>query len=368
MFLGAMSFWGVDPGTANVSAMLAYIMARACPPVGVALPPGFDRPVLPTTVAGDLDALRRGLRLQVAALVPWRSIIQDELASILIRNLGGRVRRLKSAKRPIVWDEVQRFCDAALARPSPESVLGAFALAFAFLFGTRVSELLSLKWEDVTDGVLLDGRPAIAVVFVKCKNRQSLLTTHEPFTITAAHPTLMRCLAAYRASLISTRGPLIQDHKGHALSREWFARLVAAASPGGTATPHSVRVGLATELWASGASLSEIMAAGRWTSPAAVLYIIGSLDASAAAIDKVGGGGLMFTSFGLQQQLRTQRRPFEAPKCDPSRWASIVAPLQEEGPPGPLPPPPPAADCLAGPQPNGPRKRLRPGSAPFSRP
>lgn len=44
------------------------------------------------------------------------------------------------------------------------------------------------------------------------------------------------------------------------------------------------------------------MTAGRWTSMAAVLYIIGSLDRALVAADAVGKGGLVYDSSRLRQR------------------------------------------------------------------
>lgn len=367
LFTGAMAFWGVEPQTANVSAVLAFVMARVCPPVGMPLPPGFDRPVLPTTVAGDIDALRRGLRLRLPELRAWAGPIQDELVSTLIKNLGGRIRRLKSAKRPIMWTDVQAFCDGASSSYGRASALAAFALAFAFIFATRISELVSLLWTDTREITLISQRRALAVTFRRCKNRQSLLMTHEPFTVTSSHPTLMATFARYAAHVPVRVGPLLQDERARPVTRAWFAAVLAAAVPEGGVSPHSVRVGMATELWAAGASLSDIMAAGRWTSPAAVLYIISSLDATASVLDRVGGGGLIYTRSGLQQSLRTQVHPIQSPEYDAAKWARIAAPIDADERAPPSGPPPPAASLPAGtPPPRRPVKRRRLTSLPAS--
>jgi hypothetical protein len=109
-----------------------------------------------------------------------------------------------------------------------------------------------------------------------------------------------------------------------ALSRRWFAAVILAAAPG--TVPHSARVGLATELWAAGRSIDVIMAAGRWTSAAAVLYVIGSLEDQVSATRAIGAG-LVYTGDDLRR-LGVSPDQFRvhggSPTLDCRIWASIA--------------------------------------------
>ena len=51
----------------NITAAVpvALLIARCCPPIGLALPPFLQRRVLPVTAAGDIDAMRRAALMGV---------------------------------------------------------------------------------------------------------------------------------------------------------------------------------------------------------------------------------------------------------------------------------------------------------------
>lgn len=66
-------------------------------------------------------------------------------------------------------------------------------------------------------------------------------------------------------------------------------RFIAAAKAAGIAgriTPHSARVGLATELTRRGASTTEVMLAGGWTSARMVAHYSASIHAEQGAVAK----------------------------------------------------------------------------------
>jgi hypothetical protein len=117
------------------------------------------------------------------------------------------------------------------------------------------------------------------------------------------------------------------------MSREWLAQLVKRWAP--DCVPHSLRVGCATEAWAAGVPLSQIQALGRWHSTAALLYIVGTLDETAAATEKLGSAGLVYTSDGLRRQLGTSTEveknwwPFAETLAD--RWQRASAPADDDG-------------------------------------
>jgi hypothetical protein len=85
-----------------------------------------------------------------------------------------------------------------------------------------------------------------------------------------------------------------------ALARSWFVDVIRAAAPG--TSPHSARVGAATEMWAARVPLRDIMAVGRWTSTAAVMYVISTLEAQVEATDRIGScGALQFSDGDLRR-------------------------------------------------------------------
>jgi hypothetical protein len=114
-------------------------------------------------------------------------------------------------------------------------------------------------------------------------------------------------------------------HSMTRLSSDWFARVVKCVDP--ECVPHSTRVGLATELWAAGASVPDIMAAGRWASAAAVLYIVGTLDKQVAASRILGSAMVRYTPAGLRQQLGTSIDDWHrlSDVGAAGRWAALVS-------------------------------------------
>jgi len=150
--------------------------------------------------------------------------------------------------------------------------------------------------------------------------------------VTCAHPVLMEAWAAsedrfdydqvapvFHRLTGSTRDPL---------SRRWFADVIAKASP--LTTPHSARVGLATELWAAGVGVDDIMAVGRWSSLAALMYVIGVLEDQVKATDRVGtSGALRYVDGDLRRAGFSpgQFAPAQAPCASATVWNGIVGRL-----------------------------------------
>jgi integrase len=264
----------------------------------------------------------------VAGMSPYLEALEDTHSFSFLRTIGARVKRLRTAKRALLFTQVETFWNSLAASASPADIRDGFAVVMAFTFGMRVKELLDLKCEDVEVVTLSDGRTGVRVTFRNVKTRQTVFTSHEPFTCTSAHPLL---IAAFRrfddivewhpggAVFYNT----IPSRTGNGLSRDWFAGVMTRAAPG--TTPHSCRVGLATELWASGASPAEIMACGRWTSITALMYIVGALEDQARSFDRLGNGNLVYTSAGLQRSVGTTpvvRDDF--PQAPVARWARAV--------------------------------------------
>jgi len=184
----------------------------------------------------------------------------------------------------------------------------------AFFFGTRCSELLAIRTEDIADSTLEGGREAITVSFLNTKTRQTLLSHHDPFVVHGGHPVLMEAFKAFDDKVEwIPGGAVFRDlETGESLTRVWFDEVVKRAAP--DATPHSCRVGIATELWAAGEKIEKIMAVGRWTSQAALLYVIGAAEDQISALDRVGGGNLMMERGTLHKGLGTSniRPTYEA--------------------------------------------------------
>ena len=325
-------------GAVTFVTVLVYIVARCCPPVGAPLPACCASPVLPTTVAGDVDALRRGAALGVEALGDCLDALSHVMVSNLLRAIGARVKRLKTSKKPLLFAQVLARWTVLAAVGTAEAVRDGFALVLAFFFGMRVSELIGLMPEDIHCVKLAGGRRAMRVTFRKTKTRQTMFITHEPFNVTCAHPLLVEAWGAFEArhdyydrTTIFHRRPGPQGTRDP-LSRNWFAGVVAAAAPG--TTPHSCRVGLASEMWAAKCSIEEIMSAGRWSSVAALMYVIGCLEDQVRASDRIGSNSLRMVDGDLRRggfspnEADALRGPL-GPKGDATLWASIARRVPE---------------------------------------
>lgn len=301
-FKEMLFWWGIPETAVTPLVVTAFIVARCCPPVDAELPKEMATPVLPTTAAGDIDAIRRAARLKVLGAERWTAAVDDDGVSQLLRAVGARVKRLTTVKKPLLFRQVREAWDKAEADGSAVAVRDGFALVVAFVFALRVSELVGLREEDLDLVDVCDENDALRITIRQSKTRQSLFGLHEPWTSTSAHPLLMRAFGVFEKAGCLFRGePLLCRLSGSTrdpLSRDWFAHVMKAAAP--ECVPHSARVGCATELYAAGATIEEIMVAGRWTSPAALLYVIGTLDAQVRTTALLGAANLRAGAAGLR--------------------------------------------------------------------
>lgn len=327
----ALTFWGLKGPSEEAS--LAYVIARCCPPVGVPVPPDCESPVAPPTAANDIDALARACEMAVEGMGPEMSdAFKGPRIRALLRAIGARMKRIQTAKRALLYREVETAWDKAERDGSPTAIRDAFALVVAFFFGMRISELLALRPEDVEAVPIGDGTHAMRITFKQCKNRRSILVQHQPFRVANGHPLLQRAWAVFeQRTEYYDDTPMFHRMTGKTrdgLSRAWFSEVIKAAAPG--TSPHSARVGLATELWASGASIDMIMAAGRWTSATAVMYVIGALDDTVKATRAIGTG-LAYSGDDLRRLGTSPERfdrPHHRPMLQVNAWAKVAASIE----------------------------------------
>jgi hypothetical protein len=296
--------------------LVAYAVARSCPPVDVELPEGWGpNPVLPTTVKTELGALRSAAKMGVAeAIMLLGPLTSPRLASFL-RCVGANVHRLKTSKKALMWSIVRDYVtpiidetQEAIATCEPitlamqTNIRDAFALVLGFTTGARCRELVDLLGDDIVYEDADPARPYIEVTFRKTKTRSTPLGTHEPFRSVVTHPLALALWVLFDDVCGWPAGERAwvrySGSTADVLSRSWYTTLVKKLDP--ACSPHCMRVGLATELWACGCSPQEIMTAGRWSSAAAVLYIIGSLDSELAVADRIGAGGLRYDGTRLR--------------------------------------------------------------------
>lgn len=329
----ALEYWGLSLADVTPAVVCAFVVLRCAPPFGASnLPRRFDVPVLPVTAGGDIDLLRRGSRLGLGGLEAVRGVLQHELVSGLLSSIGARIKKIRSAKKPVLYREVLAYCRICRMTDTAISLRDGFALVLAFTFGMRISELLQLRGRHLKVVVLRD-RPALQVTFANVKNRRSVFSTHDPYVVTAQHPLLMEMLDRFRGrvGLEDERSVfhVLRAGKRTELTRDWFAGVVREAAPGDR-TPHSCRVGMATELWAAGVPLQKIMALGRWRSLTALLYIIGNVDETLDASSCLGRAGLRASAEGLRRALGCTMPRDAVPEVDADRWEVCAGVASDE--------------------------------------
>jgi integrase len=311
--------WASVPLSAlNGDLIIAYAVARCCPPVGTILPVGWPaNPVLPSTVKTELGALRAAAKVGIIGVSQYLDALCAPRLSAFLKSVGANVSALKSSKKPLLWSALVAFVTptfvlarAAVARGDGVysaalqiAVRDAFALLLGFGTGSRCRELISLRGADV-QLQRIDNRDIVEVTFRHTKTRQTILHTHQPFVTHVSHALIVEMWSLFDVIVGWEDAGFVfaalRGSSADALSRDWFAHLIRKVDP--ECTPHCLRVGLATELWAAGCKIAEIMTAGRWTSEAAVLYIIGSLDKALVAADALGRGGLSYDRKQLRQR------------------------------------------------------------------
>jgi integrase len=322
LWQNAIEWFGVSENSITIAIPIALIVARCCPPVGYPLPPFLRRRVLPVTAAADIDTMRRAATLGVKGMEGSLLALADHRVLALQRAIGGRARRITTSKRPLLYHEVASFWKLSVQNhreakkkanlsDSFTSVRDGFAVVLAFAAATRVSEILDLRGEHLhveADGVII-------LTFSSVKNRRTLFTTHQPFRVALHLPLLTEAFDLFNSICGFTDGiPIFHRILGKSrdkLSRDWFARIIKTINP--ACSPHSVRVGAATELHAAGVPIGGIMALGRWTSAAAVIYILGCLDTTIEASTRLGSAGLEYVRGDLRKTQALQ--PWSVPRA-----------------------------------------------------
>lgn len=223
----------VDPTVADGDSIARWLAARAA--------------------AGDAPATLAVLRAGVAAAVDGIATTTSER-----RRIRGAMRRAapgRGKRRGLRRVQVERM-SAVAEQLDDDRMRHTIAVVMMMRDGLlRVSEALALRWSD------LDRRPdgSAAAQIARSKTDQDgkgAAAYFSPATV---------------AALDSTRrthrdeDPIVGLNAGH-LRR----RIVAAAAAAGIGevSTHSCRIGMAQDMAEDGMTLSEIMEAGRWRSPA----------------------------------------------------------------------------------------------------
>lgn len=302
--------------------LVAFIVARSTPAVDSPIPndKAFYKAVLPTTAVGDVDDMRRGARLGIASIARWGEALNHEALLAFSKEVGGRIPKLRTNKRPFLFTKVQEAWrrwgplgeGAGTTRHAITALRDAASIVLAFFFGCRAGEVSSFQLGDI---VVLGDR--VRLTFKSRKNRRSVLGLHQQQVITAEHPLLVEAMTTWLARMRSMgatdTSPLFPKTKRHHASFDFTGPMSPASlrfrcrEVDPLCVAHSLRAGMATEAWAAGSPIEAIMALGGWTSPVAVMYIIGAVDETIAASKRLGSAGMHFDGAELRAALGTSR-------------------------------------------------------------
>ena len=200
-----------------------------------------------------------GTAMQQPAPLTAKALADIRASACLPRSGGGPVRSRCETSRTA---SRRGLVDIALCSVMRDALL-------------RRSEAASLTWADVTPQD--DGSGLLRL-------RRSKTDQHAAGSLLYLGPQSMRDLAAIRPPKPDP------DSRVFPLSGSQISRRIAAAARaaglGDGFSGHSPRIGMAQDLAAAGASLSELMHAGRWTSTSMPALYTRSLAASRGAVAK----------------------------------------------------------------------------------
>ena len=254
-------------------------------------PPLVSLPALPSTVAMYVTSLvddeaRFAASTITSALsaIAYRHklldydptshfVIKKLLTSINNSRPGGDVRIPIS--HPVLCNII---ATAKNAMRSPyEAALAAAMFSTMFAALLRVGEVTSSPHIIMLDNVQLSSA-GVTISFVSFKHHQGrpITLTFAPTGNSVACP--LRCSTVYARLRGSAPGPWFAWSDGRPITPAWFRRALAACLSHASITapmitPHSFRIGAATHAAASGMTILQIKAMGRWNSDAFARYI-----------------------------------------------------------------------------------------------
>jgi len=226
----------------------------------------------------------------------------------LLRRLTAGVKRKKTTKSPILIHHIRDLWQRTTNR-TPGFIRDVTLLLVALLIGLRRREIVALTVRDVA----WNGRE-LRVTVRRDKVNFNLVGAECPRTVVASHELLDVIWPLFAARFLPPGTdpdralfPVCAGTHitGNGLAPDTIRTIIRERLPGLPVSPHSLRVGCATELHAAGVSLDTIMEIGRWSSLAALIYVLPSADTMARATRSMGSGGVSFDRVVVQRELRT---------------------------------------------------------------
>lgn len=310
-FMTFLRFFNVRRDQVTSWVVMAFLLARCNPPVGVQLPTFMQRRVLPRTAAHDLTLLRRRARLMKDRDLLEALIDEDVLR--LGSVLGTSIRKTKSSKAPILIHHLRDRWAQRPASPTLGFLRNMSLLVLGVVAGLRRRELAALRRSDA---VWDQRQDELTVAVRRDKTNQVITDAQEPRVIAVAHALLTEVLTTYftRIGAQPTTAPLFPVIAGtrptdRSLEPSTINTIVREVLPGLPVSPHSLRVGFATELHAAGVPLQVILELGRWSSLAGLLYVLPSADQMTAATRSMGSGAVSFDRVLIQRALNAGNTP-----------------------------------------------------------
>lgn len=315
IFLQFLTFYNVRREDVSPYIVMSFALVRCYPPVGCTLPPFAAKSVVPATLAGDLSALRRRARLVKDGSLLASLLDEDVLR--LCANLGTRTKRAKTTKKPILLQHIRKLW-LETGKGTMAQMRNISLLLVGLLAGLRRRELVALSVSDLR---WCEDKKELQVVVRRDKTNQNIVNSQLPRVVSVAHQLLDEIWPAY----LTSRGSVLPEDPafprivGSRVTRDFLApatvaTIVKECLPGLGVTPHSLRVGCATELFAAGVSVSTIMEIGRWSSITALLYVLPSSDVTTAATRRIGAG-VQVDRILLQRAVGTDTLPLRAQRC-----------------------------------------------------
>ena len=264
---------GVDAMPAAPEAVAAYLSARAETASMATVRLALAGIVAAHKAAGEpspaTEAVRETMR-GLATSAPKgrgqaRALTRDEFAAIVAHALRGDPRKIGRHHETAETAKRRGKEDAAIA-------------GCLFHAGLRRSEAAALEWRDVEPAAAIPGALTIRVRVSKT-NRDGAKTDIRLVKNGAAE-----ALAAIRPEDVEPTAKVFGGLNARTIGRRFTAAAKAAGVEGVTA--HSGRVGMASELTAAGASMTETMLAGGWKSPAMVAHYSAGAVAERGAVAK----------------------------------------------------------------------------------
>jgi integrase len=217
------------------------------------------------------------------------------------------VKRSKTTKAPILIHHLRTLWTSGLRTIG--FIRDVTMLLVARLAGLRRREIVALTVGDV----MWNGSE-LRVTVRRDKVNFNLIGAECPRTVVVAHELLDAVWPLFTQHFLQQGTPpdtpLFRHMVGVTITTGGLApdtvrTIIRERLPGLPVSPHSLRVGCATELHAAGVPIDQIMEIGRWSSLAALIYVLPSADAMARATRSMGNGAVQFDRVIVQRELRT---------------------------------------------------------------